>query len=261
MEPNDLLLALCVGNTRTRAGLFHNEDLVSVSAFSSAEADAGRESLVELLARSGGRPAVAVASVNDPAAKRLLAAAGEMVDPDRVGWIGREIPIPMRHDLDDASTVGQDRWLTAYAAYSRAKQACVVVDAGTAVTVDFVDGQGVFRGGVIAPGLTMMLDSLHRGTAALPLLPFAMPDAQRGPLGRDTAHAMRLGVLAMVRGLVRVQLEACAEMYGAYPQVIATGGDMAVLEADGMVEHFVPDLQLLGLRACVSSMEAGMEDA
>jgi hypothetical protein len=50
-------------------------------------------------------------------------------------------------------------------------------------------------------------------------------------------------------------------MYGAYPQVIATGGDMAVLEADGMVEHFVPDLQLLGLRACVSAMEAGMEDA
>ncbi|MBX3323569.1 MAG: type III pantothenate kinase [Phycisphaeraceae bacterium] len=259
MEHNDQLLALCVGNTRTRAGLFHNQELAHVVVFPSRDPAEARTALARLLADHRAQPTVVMASVNDPDAATIGQIASEVAGSPHIGRIGRDVPIPLQYELDDGSTVGQDRWLNALAAYNRTKQACVVIDIGTAITIDFIDGAGVFRGGVIAPGLNMMLDALHRGTAALPAIAFTMPEIERGTLGRDTAHAMQLGVLAAARGLVRVQLEACAEVYGAYPQVIATGGDMAVLEADGFVEHFVPDLQLLGVSACVAALAADAE--
>ena len=223
------------------------------------------EDAAELAARAralleGAPDAVPViASVNDPVAGVLegaLAAAG--AEPARVG---RDIPIRMSHTLDDASTLGQDRVLNAMGAYAVAEQACVIVDVGTAVSVDFVDGRGVFHGGIIAPGLNMMLRALHEQTAALPSLRYEPPDPERGPFGLDTAHAMRLGVSYAVRGLVRFAAERYADFYEGYPQIIATGGDMGVLEDDGLIEHFVPDLQLVGIHACVQQASSAAADA
>ncbi|MEN0019849.1 MAG: type III pantothenate kinase, partial [Planctomycetota bacterium] len=112
--------------------------------------------------------------------------------------------------------------------------------------------------GAIAPGLKLMLAALHEHTAQLPALEFDQPVSDRGPLGKDTAHAMQLGVQASARGLVRQLLEEYAEFYGGYPQVVATGGDAPALflqqgESDGVVEHIVPDLQLIGIQACVQA--------
>ena len=178
-----------------------------------------------------------------------------------VYMIGDDIAVPLRHNLDDASTLGQDRQLCALAAYSRARQACVVVDAGTAITVDFVDGEGVFQGGVIAPGLAMMLGSLHEQTSALPSLGWTPPDKARGPFGKDTKHAMLLGVQAAARGLVRHVVETYAEAYEAYPQIVATGGDApALFEGDEVVEHVVPDLQLIGILEACRAAVGGEEE-
>lgn len=254
------LIAICVGNTRTRVGHFHNGELVIASTVSSADAEAVAETVRTLVAELEA-PVVMMSSVRPAAADAIEAAVEQIPAAGKVGRVGREIAIPIRHTLDDDSTVGQDRVLNAIAAFEKAGQACIVVDVGTAVTVDFVDGEGVFHGGVILPGLNMMLRALHEQTAALPALSFAMPDATRGTLGKDTKHAMTLGVLAAVRGGVRQQAEACAEFYGAYPAIIATGGDMAVLESDGLIEHFVADLQLLGVAACVrKALEAETTD-
>ena len=160
--------------------------------------------------------------------------------------------------ITDDSTVGQDRLLCAVGASVRAEQACVVVDAGTAITVDFVDGEGTFQGGIIAPGVQMMLDALHERTAALPKVPFALPDRALGPFGKDTTHAMRLGVLNAARGLARHTIEQYAEAFGGYPQIVATGGDApALFEHDDLVEHIVPDLQLIGIaEACARVLDA-----
>lgn len=254
----DRLLAIAVGNTRTRLGLFDAGELTrgeTVVNLDAAELAARARALLD----SAPDAAPVIASVNEPVAGRLadaLVASG--ADPVR---IGRDLPIPLRHTLDDASTLGQDRALNALGAYSVAAQACVIVDVGTAVSVDFVDGQGVFHGGVIAPGLNMMLRALHEQTAALPALRFEPPDSGRGPFGLDTAHAMRLGVSYAVRGLVRFAAERFADFYEGYPQIIATGGDMGVLEDDGLIEHFVPDLQLVGIRACVTQGAHADDDA
>jgi type III pantothenate kinase len=136
----------------------------------------------------------------------------------------------------------------------------VVIDAGTAITVDFVDGAGVFHGGAIAPGAQMMLDALAQRTAALPALTASDP-ASDGPYAKTTPDAMQTGVVAAARGLVRVMLDRYAEAYGAYPVVIATGGDAERLFAsDELVESVVPHLVLRGIAASVRRALAPEDD-
>lgn len=255
------LLAVAVGNTRTRVGLFRAGQLDRPL---SVRHDQGEE-LAGHLAQLGlesGRFHVAIASVREDAAGLVLGLLERGgLRASLVSRLGKDLPIPVRVALRDASTVGQDRLLNALGAYRTAEQACVVIDAGTAVTVDFIDGQGVFQGGVIAPGLSMMLAAMHEHTSALPKIEFEPAPVEDGPLGKDTPSAMRLGVVGAVLGLVRYQLERYADLYGAYPQVIATGGDAARLfEHDEVVEHVVPDLQLMGIHAAVeSAIQQGLD--
>jgi type III pantothenate kinase len=240
------LLAISVGNSRTRYGLFRGRSLERTGVLENADAGAAAAAIAG--ARTGDA-ALALASVNERFAEPL-AAALEPRFPGRVLRFGRDLSIPIERALADDTTVGQDRLLNALGAYERARQACIVIDAGTAVTVDFVDGAGVFQGGAIAPGLNMMLRALHEHTAALPLIRHAPPAPGSPPYGKDTAAAMTLGVRSAVQGMARLLVDRIAESYGAYPRVIATGGDAPTLfEGDGVVEHIVPDLTLMGIRA------------
>lgn len=251
------IVAVSVGNTRTRAGRFVASRLDDSIVL--ANGDPGLVEAVRGLVGDRRLPFV-VASVNDPVADRLAGGLRESRAVAGVYRIGRDVPILMRHALPDASTLGQDRLLNAMGAYERAEQACVVVDAGTAVTVDFVDGEGVFQGGVIAPGLNMGLRALHEQTAALPLVTYAPPDFAGGPFGRATRDAMLRGVHVSIVGLLHVMVERYAEHYGAYPQVVATGGDApALFEHDPVVEHIVPDLTLIGIHAACAAALADDE--
>jgi type III pantothenate kinase len=252
------MLAICVGNTRTRVGLFQDDTLAASKTVSSDDAAAIAATAVELVPDPASAFAV-IASVNPTDADAIASTLAAALGAGSVARLGVDIPIPIRHSLEDDSTVGQDRLLNALAAFSHASQACVIVDVGTAVTIDFIDGGGIFHGGMILPGLNMMLKAMHEQTAALPVVNFAVPDPARGPLGKDTPHAMTLGVLAAVRGGIRTATEAAAEVCGAYPQIVATGGDMGILEDEGLIEHFVPDLQLLGVLACVKAARGGAD--
>lgn len=255
-----VVLVACVGNTRTRLGLVRSGELSEGASFSNSDLESLMAHARKLSENHAGVMAL-VASVNEPVAKRVVSALEE--ETGEVFRVGRDVTIPLQLALDDVASVGQDRLLASLAAYRLMKQACVVIDAGTAITVNFVDGAGIFQGGVIAPGLHMMLRSMHTGTAQLPASSesFAAPDAQRGPFGKDTKHAMQLGVVNAARGLVRHTVETFAEAYEAYPTVIATGGDAELLfENDGLIERIVPDLVLLGMAELCKTNE-GEDDS
>jgi type III pantothenate kinase len=181
------------------------------------------------------------------------------------GRAAGQVRIPIAVELVGPVTTGVDRLLNALAAFSRSGgQPCVVIDAGTAVTVDFIDRHGVFQGGVIAPGVSMMLGAMHTGTSALPAVasPRSREDVPAGPLGKNTVDAMTLGALNAVRGLAHVQIDAFAETAGRYPRVVATGGDAPILfENDPLVEHIVPDLPLMGMLAAWQIVSGSTEPA
>jgi type III pantothenate kinase len=256
------LVAVSVGNTRTRVGLFRGRQLEQSTAVANDDMAGIVRAVVGMPLKNEAAPVV-LASVNDRVAEELIAAAGSAVTGrgGEVYRFGRDLTIQIPNTLTDDSTVGQDRLLNALGAFSRAEQACIIVDAGTAITVDFVDGQGTFHGGAIAPGLNMMLQSLHEHTAALPSVKFE-PPPEGTPFGKNTREAMLVGVQGAARGLVRHLAEKYSEFYEAYPQIIATGGDARTLfENDDLVEHIVPDLTLIGMQAaCAIELATGDDE-
>ena len=106
----------------------------------------------------------------------------------------------------------------------------------------------------------MQLAALHGGTAALPEITFEAPLQEA--FGKNTAQAMLQGVFHGIRGMVWHLTEQYADRYGAYPLIIATGGDAEVLFADDeLIERIVPELQFLGMVAAVRHALAPEADA
>ncbi|MEX0653330.1 MAG: type III pantothenate kinase [Phycisphaeraceae bacterium] len=239
-------LAVSVGNTRTRVGAFVEDKLVeSATLENRRDGDLG-EAMEHAFSplRENKQAVVLLSSVNPPATERIEAQIAKHLKRE-VLRVERDVPIPIGRQLDREAIVGEDRLLNAAAAFDVIKQACVVVDAGTAITVDFVDGAGTFHGGAIAPGAQLMLDALHQRAAQLPEVEFERP---LDVIGHNTVEAMRVGVFQGLRGMVRELVERYAEKAGAFPAVIASGGDADLLFRDyELIDRVVPDLTLNGL--------------
>lgn len=255
------LLAVVIGNTNTRFGIFDGRELVR----SARVPNTSEDNLVDQLAHAEGEvpdreiTAVVIASDNQPLSDRLVEALAPKLGR-RLYRIGHDFETPIERAMAADTMPGQDRLLNALAAWTSMQQACVVVDAGTAITVDFVDGEGVFQGGAIAPGATMMLQALHEKTSALPQISFEKPAEE--PFGKNTRQSMLQGVYWGMQGAVRMLIERYAEAYEAYPSVVVTGSDAQLLfENDDLIDRIIPDLTLRGVEiACRKVAEQGELD-
>ena len=245
------LLALDVGNTRTGVGAFRAGELVYARNIPHAQRADWPGMLAEAWGHleSGQESAeVAAAGVND-AVEAELAQAVTKATGRRVQWAGRDLDLPVKV----ASTgTGVDRVLNVAAAHEQIGHACCVVDAGTAVTVDFAGDDGTFLGGFIAPGFAAQLDALREVTAGR--LPQVAPAAHDGGLGLDTEQAMRGGVWHALRGLVQQAAERFAVDYGNWPEIVVTGGDARTLFEGWELVHAVsPELTLYGVALCYAN--------
>ncbi|WP_206928703.1 type III pantothenate kinase [Roseococcus thiosulfatophilus] len=169
-------------------------------------------------------------------------------------WFGAE-PLVARSTLDwgfhidveRPQEVGADRLLNALAAHHHYQGPLIVIDFGTATTFDVVAGDGAYLGGVIAPGINLSIEALHRAAARLPRIGIGRPQSA---IGRDTVAAMQSGIfwgyVGLIEGIV-TRIRAEAELPGM--KVIATGG-LAPLLAEGttMITRVDQDITLEGLR-------------
>jgi type III pantothenate kinase len=148
--------------------------------------------------------------------------------------------------IDNPREVGADRLVNSFAAWKRFKQALIVVDFGTGTTFDVVNGKGEYAGGVIAPGVNLSLDALHRAAAKLPNIAVARPPKT---IGTNTIDAMQSGIYYGYAGLVEMIAARIKEEYGSPMKVIATGG-LASLYAKAcpVIEQIEPDLTIFGLK-------------
>lgn len=132
--------------------------------------------------------------------------------------------------------LGVDRWLAVLAGYNLARQSCVVIDCGSAITVDLVASKGVHLGGYIAPGLSMMRRALFQDTAGIVLCE-NLAEFDLRP-GRDTEAAVVAAQSAMVVGLVVQAVHQLQQQDTVAPVLVVTGGD-----AGYVLAHF-PDALL-----------------
>lgn len=158
--------------------------------------------------------------------------------------------VPMLADVDHPDRLGIDRLLGAYAAFNRKKTALVVIDAGSAVTVDWVNQQGHFCGGAILPGLGLQSRSLVMGTEALPQVEWN-PEAPMPLPAKNTSDAIRGGIIAGVAGSIDGLIRRYKEGAGLQSNefaVVVTGGDSPTLSPHLCNNHVVlPNLVCRGL--------------
>lgn len=121
---------------------------------------------------------------------------------------------------------------------------CVVIDFGTATTVNIVHGDGTYLGGAILPGMRMMLDSLADGTAQLPRVSFGLP---RLPYGHSTVEAIRAGVANLITGGVEHIVADIGRVTGRRYYTVATGGNAGLLRQLKVVEVYDEDIAAYGL--------------
>ena len=161
--------------------------------------------------------------------------------------------LPLRVLLEKPDHAGIDRLLDAVAANSRraAGRSAVIVDAGSAVTIDALDETGAFIGGAILPGLRLMAAALHEHTALLP--PIDVPRTRPPSPGKSTIAAMETGIFWAVAGGVRALIEEYTT--GTVPpQVFLTGGDGPVLHAVLPEAQLWPMMTLEGIRQSAEAL-------
>jgi type III pantothenate kinase len=152
-----------------------------------------------------------------------------------------------RIDYDTPETLGTDRFLACLGAHGLSGyHPVVVIDAGTATTIDFMDSKGVFKGGVIAPGLSIFEQGLHQHAPALPKVKRNVPPDYPP---KSTEDALRWGIVGSYLSMIRSHIDRFREV-DPDSQVWITGGDAEVLSQMRDIRmQYHPNLVFEGLRA------------
>jgi type III pantothenate kinase len=262
-----MLLALDIGNTNITLGLFRNGALATTRRATThprASSDELEHLLDALLrlddASFADVSAISACSVVPSLAGGLEAIAARRERPLLIAAAGT-VPLAIR--VERPAEVGADRLVNALAAARIHGTPAIVVDFGTATTLDCVAADGAYVGGAIAPGLELGLEALAARTAKLPRIELRAPDRA---IGRDTVSAMQSGTVfgyqALASGLiVRVRREL-ADSAGVEPRdvrVILTGGLSAAPWARAIegVDAIDPDLTLKGLAILHAEVSGG----
>jgi type III pantothenate kinase len=173
---------------------------------------------------------------------------------DAVHVVDDPSQLPLRVLLDHPERAGIDRLLDAVAVNTRRRPdvPAVIVDAGSAVTVDLVDETGAFRGGAIMPGLRLMAEALHHYTAKLPLI--ELPRTTPSVPGVSTTAAMEVGIYWAFVGGVRSLVEQYSAGRAVPPDIFLTGGDAALLQQHLPGSTFWPEMTLEGVRITAEAL-------
>ena len=236
------MLALDLGNSALKGGLVVDGRISGTFRIPHPPAEA--ESSLETALRALPEPAEAAVLVS-VVPKRNDALIGLVSDVLGIATVTVHAGSrwPFRIGYATPETLGLDRLAACAGAYTPGR-ALVVLDAGTALTLDVVTAGGVYLGGAIAPGPTLLMQSLTRGTAQLPEVPLVVPAS---PIGRSTAECLQSGVMGLfiegAHGLLHETLRALGEP----AHVVATGG-WATLLSDAIpeIEAVRPHLVLQG---------------
>lgn len=242
LDPDAPVIVVEIGNASTAVATWHQQAIRTPLDTPTGDVGAFGDALAAHLDAMSAHAthAIVIASVVPDALKQLRKYVRGKTGGNAL-VVGETIPLPIDVGVADAKAIGVDRVCAAFAAYDQLQTACTVVDFGTAVTVDLIDDEGTLVGGAILPGLRLQLRALHEHTAQLPSVEPGFPEA---PYGRDTAEAMQTGVCRGLVGAVRTLVEGYAESLNRWPQLVATGGDLALIAPhcdflDTLAEHLV----------------------
>lgn len=228
-------LVFDIGNTRTKVALFAQGEMVDL--WNRANADyalAELEAYVATLCRHYEVEGAIASVVGEmPEWKTIL--------PEslcgKLHLLDKTTPLPFKVDYDTPDTLGADRLALVSGALNHCPQGnCLVVDAGTCITFDFIDSQNTYRGGAIMAGLKLQLGAMHNHTAKLPLL--ESKALETIPLlGKSTRGCMLSGSIRTTALAIEGYYAALAKEQASDLALILTGGDAETLSQYLSIPH------------------------
>lgn len=218
------ILAIDIGNTAATVGFYEAGRLKS---FGSIYYDDIPKYAKKCLKSGKNCHLDAVISSVHPKITRKIKSSISKISGVKTWVVGDNLPIKIRYNYNNYNNLGCDRKVNAYGAAKMYRLPLVVIDYGTAITVDLIDAKEIFQGGMIIPGPETAFRALGERAALLPKL--SLPKTVKTFLGQNTRECMEAGILwgygAMTDGLV----SRFKEKYGKNLRVLATGGFSQVI--------------------------------
>lgn len=247
-----MLLAIDAGNTNVVFAVYDGADLRGewrISTDPRRTADEYAVWLLQLMAISGLKKE----DVTDAIYASVVPAANFHIarvcthhfgcSPMEVG--SPEVDLGIKVLMDNPAEVGADRLVNAVAVAQTYKPPLIVIDFGTATTFDFIDADGNYCGGIIAPGINLSMDALHHAAAKLPKVEVMKPDKI---IGKGTVQGMQSGVFYGYVGLIEGLVSRAKQEFGAPMMVVATGGLAGQFaDATDVIEATDGELTMRGL--------------
>jgi type III pantothenate kinase len=272
------LIAVDIGNSRMKIGRFShahsatdahaNDELPQPDQTLSLAIDSAQGEFDAAALHAYCREHVAsgtpwyVANVNRPAGDRFTAEVSSWAAESRLTYPIRQISfrdVPIAINVEEPSRVGIDRLLAAVAAdrVRRRDHAAIVVDLGSAITVDLLNASGAFCGGAILPGIATSARALEEHTDALPLVAMDQLERPPAPVGKSTITAIESGLYWGAVGAVCELIGQMSRELPAEPDVFLTGGasahvaELLQTRSSYPVRH-MPNLVLSGITLVAS---------
>lgn len=238
-----MILELDCGNTRIKWRMGDGDTIVARGAFASAS---WIDEIGQVIRQNGASINRAIVSsvLGDSFRRQFSLWAIDQLGVSAEFAVSEPHAYGVINGYQEPEKLGVDRWLAIVAARQRAEGACIVIDCGSAVTLDVITAEGEHIGGYIAPGLQLMRHSLGMGTTQIKLGLIGYPDSTFP--GRNTIAAIKSAELAMLNGLISAARASLVPYGQENASLIFTGGDGQWL-ADQNGSIYTEDLVFEGL--------------
>ena len=227
------------GNSRCKAYVFENNAIVARESGS----EISDERLIGLAKQHS------VSKIISTSTRRAEFALPQELQHISHVRLDAQTKLPITIDYKTPETLGRDRIAAAVGARTLLPETNVlIIDMGTAITIDFIDNQGVYHGGIISPGATMRARAMNQFTGCLPLV--ELP-TNADLTGKSTEEALQFGILNGIRFEIDGYISRYMHLYEGL-QVIVTGGDAELIDHKRVSIIFEPDLVAIGLNGILS---------
>ena len=237
-----MLLAIDIGNTSIKFGIFDGESIVSKFSVATS-ASVTRDQLRKAI--GSNMPGACSNAIICSVVPEINAVIREFLSRDldiESVFVINDIDFGLEFNYDPLSAVGTDRLVNAFAAVEKYGVLIIVCSFGTALTIDVVNKDREVPGGVISPGLTMLAAALHDNTSKLPKVAIEKPPSV---IQNTTAQSMQSGIVYGYIGLVEGLIDRVKKEIASEPKVIATGGFAGLISQNSTIIDVVDENLLL----------------
>lgn len=251
-----MILAIDAGNSRVKWGWVEHDDAgvarwASIATVSLIEFAASSDHINPFSVTHEDPERIVISNVAGEGAHQLLVNWTRIFDAEPL-WLRAEAErCGVKNRYERPELLGPDRWAALIAARALHNGACLVVNAGTATTVDMLTAEGSFLGGAILPGVELMRFVLHEHTGRLPIQEGTYRDAPR-----NTVDAIESGCRHAQAGAVERIFRVFRDMGGTPLCIVAGGAGRTLVDQLSMPRRYVENLVLDGLARIAASERA-----